>query len=139
MMTPQTVLGYINGTVEAGPKLYEQINEEFYDQMQPITSTKPYLIVAGNHEANCDNGGYGGKNGYPKYNESICPEGLTNFTGYKNHWKMPSDVSGGEGNFWYSFDYGMVRYVLPVMPSTSLNWKVSTDSLPDVRHRDGSR
>jgi hypothetical protein len=92
----ETVLRYINGTIEAGPKLYEEINEEFYDQIQPITSTKPCLIVAGNHEANGDNGGYGGKNGYPKYNESICPEGLTNltnFTGFKNHWKMPSDVS----------------------------------------------
>lgn len=25
---------------------------------------------------------------------------------------MPSDLSGGEGNFWYSFDYGFVHYVI---------------------------
>jgi hypothetical protein len=31
--------------------------EEFYDQMQPITAVKPYMVTAGNHEANCDNGG----------------------------------------------------------------------------------
>jgi hypothetical protein len=36
---------------------------------------KPYMVAAGNHEANCLNGGY------KKYNESICPIGQTNFTG----------------------------------------------------------
>lgn len=25
---------------------------------------------------------------------------------------MPGDVSGGQGNFWYSFDYGMTHYVM---------------------------
>lgn len=28
-----------------------------------------------------------------------------------NRFRMPSDVSGGVGNFWYSFDYGMTHYV----------------------------
>lgn len=37
--------------------------------------------------------------------------GQTNFTGFRNHYRMPSDVSGGVGNFWYSFDHGMTHFI----------------------------
>jgi hypothetical protein len=37
--------------------------------------------------------------------------GQTNFTGYRNHFRMPSAESGGVENFWYSFDFGMTHYV----------------------------
>lgn len=94
-----------NTTIEDGYKVYESILEEFYDEMTPITTIKPYMVGPGNHEANCDNGGTGG------YNASICVPGQTNFTGFINHFRMPSDESGGVGNFWYSFDHGMVHYV----------------------------
>lgn len=56
----------------------------------------------GNHEANCDNGA----------NLSLCLPGQMNFTGYRAHWNMPSDISGGLGNFWYSFDHGMAHFVM---------------------------
>ena len=42
---------------------------------------------------------------------SICIPGQTNFTGYINHFRMPGPQSGGQDNFWYSFDHGMVHYV----------------------------
>lgn len=45
------------------------------------------------------------KTGSP--NSTFCAPGQTNFTGYRNHFRMPSDVSGGLENFWYSYDYGM--------------------------------
>ncbi len=63
---------------------------------------KPYLVGPGNHEANCDNGGY--KN----FTESICIPALREFLQYKAQWKMPSDLVGGQGNFWYSMDVGGV-------------------------------
>jgi len=85
--------------------VYESILNGYYDEMTPITQKKPYMVGPGNHEANCDNGGTGG------YNVSICMPGQTNFTGYINHFRMPSSESGGTGNFWYSFDYGMTHYV----------------------------
>jgi len=67
--------------------------------------------VLGNHEANCDNGGTTDNAHNITYTSSICMPGQTNFTGYINHWRMPSPQSGGLGNFWYSFDHGMVHYV----------------------------
>ena len=66
-----------------------------------VTSTKPYMVGPGNHEANCDNG----------KNLSICIPGQTNFTGYRNHFRMPSAESGGLENFWYSFDHGLTHFI----------------------------
>jgi acid phosphatase type 7 len=88
-----------------GYKAYESILDDFYDEMTPITSVKPYMVGPGNHEANCDNGGSSG------YGLEVCMPGQMNFTGYINHFRMPSDVSGGLGNFWYSYDVGMVHFV----------------------------
>jgi acid phosphatase type 7 len=42
---------------------------------------------------------------------SICMPGQTNFTGYRNHFRMLSNESGGTGDFWYSFDHGMAHYI----------------------------
>jgi hypothetical protein len=92
--------------MESGYKAYESILDGFYNQMTPITTLKPYFVGPGNHEANCDNGGYKG------YNISLCMPGQTNFTGFINHFKMPSDESDGQSNFWYSYDHGMVHYVM---------------------------
>lgn len=69
------------------------------------------MVSPGNHEANCDNGGTTNKSSGVAYTASICLVGQTNFTGYTNHWRMPGDVSGGQGNFWYSYDYGMAHFI----------------------------
>ena len=58
-----------------------------------------------------DNGGTTDKVHNISYTVSICLPGQTNFTGFKNHFRMPSAESKGTGNFWYSFDHGMVHYV----------------------------
>lgn len=99
--------GYINATITLaeGYKAYESILDDFYDQMTPITTVKPYMVGPGNHEANCDNGGNG------PYTTSVCMPGQMNFTGYRNHFRMPSDESGGLENFWFSYNSGMVHYV----------------------------
>ena len=102
----EVVLGYINGSIAAGPELYEKINEEFYDEMDALTSTLPYHVLPGNHDSNCDN------SGYKNYTEAICPPALTHFIGYNQHWNMPSNISGGFKNMWYSYDVGMVHYVM---------------------------
>jgi 3',5'-cyclic AMP phosphodiesterase CpdA len=85
---------------------------EFFDEVEPISSAKPYMVSPGNHEANCDNGGTTDKKNNITYTESLCMPGQKNFTGYRNHWKMPSAQSGGVENFWYSWDNGMVHYII---------------------------
>jgi len=40
-----------------------------------------------------------------------CPPSQRNFTAYANRFRMPGNESGGVGNFWYSFDYGMAHFV----------------------------
>jgi hypothetical protein len=37
--------------------------------------------------------------------------GHRNFTAYINRFKMPGDETGGAGNFWYSFDYGLAHFI----------------------------
>jgi len=91
--------------------VYERILNEFYDEMAPITSNKAYMVGPGNHEANCDNGGTTDHVKNITYDVSICLPGQTNFTGYRNHFRMPSSESAGLGNFWYSFDHGMLHYI----------------------------
>lgn len=69
-------------TREQVVQLYETLNEEFYDQMTPLTSTKPYMVAVGNHESNCDNGGLTDKNTNITYTAGYCMPGQTNFTAY---------------------------------------------------------
>ncbi|KAJ5639550.1 Metallo-dependent phosphatase-like protein [Penicillium longicatenatum] len=108
----EEIQGFLpNTTIEGGAKVYETLLNQFYDEMTAVTGVKPYMVGPGNHEANCDNGGTTDKAHGIKYNVSICLPGQTNFTGFINHFRMPSAQSGGLGNFWYSFDYGMVHYV----------------------------
>ncbi|KAJ8098545.1 Metallo-dependent phosphatase-like protein [Lipomyces tetrasporus] len=81
----EEIQGFLpNTTIAEGYEVYESILNDFYDEMTPVTSYKPYM------------GSW---------------KSRTNFTGYINHFRMPSAESGGTGNFWYSFDHGMVHYV----------------------------
>lgn len=108
----EEIQGFLpNTTIAEGYKVYESILNDFYDEMTPVTTKKPYMVGPGNHESNCDNGGTTDKSKNITYDASICLPGQTNFTGYRNHFRMPSAESGGTGNFWYSFDHGMVHYV----------------------------
>ncbi|OAA71078.1 metallophosphoesterase [Akanthomyces lecanii RCEF 1005] len=108
----EQIAGFLpNTSIADGHTVYEAILNDFYDEMAVVTESKPYMVGPGNHEANCNNGGTTDKARNITYDVSICSPGQTNFTGYKNHFRMPSDVSGGTGNFWYSFDHGMAHFV----------------------------
>lgn len=52
----ESVAGYLKNydfSAAQGAVLYEKLNNEFYDEMVPITSTRPYMIGPGNHDSNC--------------------------------------------------------------------------------------
>ncbi|KAK4052850.1 hypothetical protein OIV83_002138 [Microbotryomycetes sp. JL201] len=119
----EAIQGYFEGrfsdtdlpTPEENAVLYESLNEQFFDQMQPVSAEKPWMGLPGNHEANSINGGYSPKkplqaNNITAFNYAL--EGQTNFTFYKEHFSFPSDESGGVGNFWYSFDYGLAHFIM---------------------------
>ncbi|KAL2020100.1 hypothetical protein VTK56DRAFT_8904 [Thermocarpiscus australiensis] len=100
---------------------YDKILNEFYDEVEGLSRTKPYMVGPGNHEANCDNGSDLG----------ICLPGQLNFTGYRQHWNMPSASSGGVENFWYSFDHGMVHFVM-------FNTETDFPNAPDEPNGEGA-
>ncbi|KAF8121669.1 Metallo-dependent phosphatase-like protein [Boletus edulis] len=55
------------------------------------------------------------------YTTSICVPGQLEFTGYINRFRMPSEESGGVGNFWYCFDHGLAHFIV---------FNTETDSVP---------
>ncbi|KKA25173.1 hypothetical protein T310_0764 [Rasamsonia emersonii CBS 393.64] len=100
----EEIQGFLpNTTIADGAKVYESLLNQYYDEMTPITSKKPYMATtaAPRTRHTTDR----------TYTVSICQQGQTNFTGYINHFRMPSPQSKGLGNFWYSFDHGMVHYI----------------------------
>jgi hypothetical protein len=108
----EEIQGFLpNTTLADGAKVYESILNDYYDELTGVSAVKPYMVGPGNHEANCDNGGTTDTRYNVTYTGSICMPGQTNFTGYRNHFRMPSTESGGTGNFWYSFNHGMTHFI----------------------------
>jgi 3',5'-cyclic AMP phosphodiesterase CpdA len=102
---------------------YESILEQFYDQLAPIAGRKPYMVSPGNHDAGCTENNYNPN--------TSCPVGQKNFTDFMirfgrnmpttfdtkskdNIAKSNSKKAQALANppFWYSFDYGMVHFVM---------------------------
>jgi len=65
----------------------EEIWDVWEDWVEPIAANVPYMFAVGNHE---------------KY---------YNFAAYNNRFLMPGAQSGGNGNFWHSFDYGLIHFL----------------------------
>ncbi|KAG5357161.1 Acid phosphatase type 7 [Yarrowia sp. C11] len=108
----EEIQGYLpNTTLEEGIYVYEALLNTYYQQMEGLTAYKQYMVSPGNHEANCNNGGTSDKKNNITYTADMCFEGQTNFTGLRNHFRMPAEESGGVGPMWYSYDYGLVHFV----------------------------
>ncbi|KAK9482477.1 Metallo-dependent phosphatase-like protein [Lipomyces starkeyi] len=117
----EEIQGFLpNATVSDGINTYEWFLNQYFDEMTAVTTYRPYMVGPGNHDSNSklsssicagDNGGTTDPTNNVTYNASICTPGQTNFTGFRNHYRMPSDESGGTGNFWYYFDHGMAHFI----------------------------
>jgi acid phosphatase type 7 len=98
-------------SLAGGAALYKRILNEFYDQITAVTSENPDMVGPDNHELGCDNGGTTDSSTNISRTVSIYMPGKTNFMSYIDHARMPSDHSGGTGNFWYSFDHEMTHFI----------------------------
>ncbi len=105
--------------------IYESNWDLWQQWMNSVTLKVPYMMVCGNHDASCAefDGGNNTLTAYlneDKANSSApesdltyysCPPSQRNFTTFQYRFRMPGPETGGVGNFWYSFDYGMVHFV----------------------------
>ncbi|KAK0923077.1 hypothetical protein LTR91_015162 [Friedmanniomyces endolithicus] len=104
--------------------VYESNWDLWQNWMNSITKKVPYMVNPGNHEAACAE--FDGTNGqlsaYLNDDQSnstsngsltyySCPTSQRNFTAYQHRFRMPGEETGGVGNFWYSFDYGLAHFV----------------------------
>ncbi|KAG3170002.1 hypothetical protein PI124_g4670 [Phytophthora idaei] len=65
-------------------------------------SSVPYMVLVGNHEAECHS---------PACQISPTkPKALGNYTAYNARFKMPSKEVGGKLNMWYSFENGPIHF-----------------------------
>ena len=105
--------------------MYETNWDLWQNWMNPITTRVPYMTNPGNHEATCAefdgpnneltaylvNDQINGTAPNSTLNYYSCPASQRNYTAYQHRFTMPGDVTGGRGNFWYSFDYGLAHFI----------------------------
>lgn len=109
---------------DAAP-LYETNWDVWQQWMNNITTKVPYMVAPGNHESGCvahdANNLTANYLNHDKLNSTepteplnyySCPPSQRNFTTYQHRYTMPGDKTGGVGNMWYSWDYGMVHFVM---------------------------
>ncbi|KAK5682662.1 hypothetical protein LTS10_005791 [Elasticomyces elasticus] len=105
--------------------VYESNWDLWQNWMNSVTKKVPYMVSPGNHEAACAEFD-GANNSLTAYldndqanstaNSSAltyysCPPSQRNFTTYQQRFRMPGEETGGVGNMWYSFDYGLAHFV----------------------------
>ncbi|KAJ4388038.1 hypothetical protein N0V93_008643 [Gnomoniopsis smithogilvyi] len=90
-----------------------------------ITLKVPYMVLPGNHEASCAefDGPGNPLTAYLNNDEAnstapasnltyySCPPSQRNFTAFQNRFRAPGPESGGVGNMWYSYDYGLAHFI----------------------------
>jgi hypothetical protein len=83
---------------------YEEVWDEYMNEIEPFASRLPYMTAPGNHEAEC--------------HDPACLADadrrakLSNFTAYNTRFRMPSKESNsGAMNMHFSFNYGPVHYI----------------------------
>ncbi|ETM02231.1 hypothetical protein L917_01250 [Phytophthora nicotianae] len=81
---------------------YEKVYNKWMNSLTPIMSSVPYMVLVGNHEAECHS---------PACQVSPSKsKALGNYTAYNARFKMPSKEVGGKLNMWYSFENGPIHF-----------------------------
>jgi len=78
-------------------KIYEYVLDQWFQEMEPVTSNLPYMTCPGNHEYSCGH--------------EECDYYSVNFTAYNYRFRMPGNESGTGTNMFYSFDYSYAHFI----------------------------
>ena len=104
---------------------YEAAWDEYMDQAcGAFASRAPYMVLPGNHEAECHSPAC-----VAEYASRALK--LSNFSAYNARFRMPSSESGGSASMWYSFDVGPLHVV-------ALSTESDFPGAPDVCHVPGA-
>jgi acid phosphatase type 7 len=76
---------------------FEETWTTWLTEMQPVMANVPYMVAPGNHESVCK--------------ALHCALQTSNFTTYKQKFRMPGPESGTDTNMFYSFDYYNIHFV----------------------------
>ncbi|CAJ1416245.1 unnamed protein product [Effrenium voratum] len=98
-------IGYMDDSYAHSPVrfTYESAYNGYMNWLENLTSSMPYMVAAGNHESECHSPAC--------IVDPFLGRALMNFTAYNHRWKMPSQVSKGRANMWYSFNVGLVHFI----------------------------
>ncbi|KAJ5166177.1 Acid phosphatase [Penicillium canariense] len=131
--------------------LYESNWDLWQQWLGDVTMKIPYMVLPGNHEAACaEFDGPGNvltaylnddKSNSTAAKDTLtyysCPPSQRNFTAYQHRFRMPGEETGGVGNFWYSFDYGLAHFVSidgETDYANSPEWSFAEDLSGDETH-----
>jgi hypothetical protein len=79
---------------------YENVYNAWMEWIANISSSLPYMVTVGNHESECHSPAC--------LSSPRIIRATKNFSAYNKRFRMPSDVSGGVQNMWYSYDYSQL-------------------------------
>ncbi|KAL3660848.1 hypothetical protein V7S43_014250 [Phytophthora oleae] len=81
---------------------YEEFYNKFMNSMTNVMRQKPYMVLVGNHEAECHS---------PTcLLSSDKKDQLGNYSAFNSRFRMPSPESGGVLNMWYSYEYATAHF-----------------------------
>jgi len=76
---------------------FENVWLKWFDLMEPVLNTVPYMVCPGNHEAVCG--------------ETPCQQYTGHFAPYNHIFRMPGTESGSNTNMYQSFNYAGIHFV----------------------------
>ncbi|TMW66925.1 hypothetical protein Poli38472_012041 [Pythium oligandrum] len=81
---------------------YEEVYNQWMNEMTPLMQQVPYMVLPGNHEAECHSPAC--------LLSTFKKDHLGNYTAFNSRFRMPSAESKGVKSMWYSFDYASVHF-----------------------------
>ncbi|OWY98127.1 Iron/zinc purple acid phosphatase [Phytophthora megakarya] len=103
---------------------YEKTYNKWMNSLMPVMSSVPYMVLVGNHEAECHS---------PSCQvSSTKSKKLGNYTAYNTRFRMPSAEVGGKLNMWYSFEHGPIHF-------TTISTETDYPGAPDNKYTIFSR